>query len=125
MVDAFSIDTAHKETVGSQSNSASEDHFVGMFGDREAVDPPLDEEELQEDDEERVHHADSEDYGVGILHGRLHDGGKTVAGGDPLGEGGLTQRRSDPRMSAVAEKIMLLTLMAPMLYASVMVSYLL
>ena len=48
-----------------------------------------------------------------------------MAGGDPLGKGRVTQRMSEPRTSAVAERIMLLTLMAPILYASVMVNYLL
>ena len=39
-----------------------------MFVDWKAVDPPFDEKEFKESDEERVHHADSKDDGVGILH---------------------------------------------------------
>lgn len=38
-----------------------------MGGFLGAIQPPLDEQELQEKDEQRVHHADPKNDGVGIF----------------------------------------------------------
>ena len=90
-----------------------------MFVDWETIDPPLYEEQFKECDEEWIHHANSEDNGVGILHGWLHDGRIADGCGEPLSIWRVTHMASDPRVRKVAASIMFLTLMAPMLYAYV------
>lgn len=84
IVDPLAVDAGDEEAVGCQSDCANDGHPLGVFGVGEAVDPPLDEEQLQEVDEEGVHHADPEDYSVGVLEGRLQDSRIRDLGGCPL-----------------------------------------
>lgn len=51
VVDSLSIDAGHEEAVGCEADGADNCHFGGILGDGHVVDPPLDEEELQEVDE--------------------------------------------------------------------------
>lgn len=93
-----------------------------MSVDGETIDPPLDEEQFQKGDEEGVHHTDSEYDGIGVLHGRLHDGGIFDCGGSPLDYDVFTQMASEPRVSTVAVRMSLGTLSAPMLSTSLIVN---
>lgn len=115
IIDSFSIDAGHEQSKASEADGACEHHSLGSFGEGEAVDPPLDEEQFQEGDEERVHHADSEDDGVGVFHGGLHDCRVLDAGRQPLSQLRCTQMAREPRVRAVEVRIMFLTLIAPML----------
>lgn len=115
IVDSLAVDAGHKEAVGCQSNRAENCNLLGVLGDRHAVDPPLDEQKLQEVDEERVHHAHSEDDGVRILQGWLEDGGMFYLGRCPLDRLIGTQMAKAPRVRMVAVQIMPGTLIAPML----------
>lgn len=66
-IDSFTIDAGHKQSIQSKPNRANHCHFGGIFGDGHTINPPFDEEELQEVDEQRVHHSYPEDDGVGVL----------------------------------------------------------
>lgn len=114
-VDALAIDAGHEEPIGGKPDGSEEYHLVGAFGDWQAVDPPLDEEQFQEVDKEWVHHAHSEDDGVGVFHGWLEDGGVLDFGGGPLHRWRLTQMARDPRVRMVAVRIIPGTFMAPIL----------
>lgn len=118
IVDSLSIDAAHEESIASEADCSEDYHLGGGPGDWEAVDPPFDEEEFEEGDEERVHHAYAEDDSVGVLHGGLHDGGVGDGGSGPLNKWRGTQQASEPRVRKVAVRIIFLTLMAPMLSGS-------
>lgn len=114
-VDALAIDAGHEESIGGKSDCPKPYHLGGALGDWQAVDPPLDEEQLQEVDEERVHHAYSEDDGVGVFQGGLKDGCVLDFGRGPLHRWRLTQMAKDPRVRMVAVRIIPGTFMAPIL----------
>ena len=115
VVDSLPVNAGDEQSVGRESDGAQDGHLLGVLGDRHAVDPPLDEEELQEVDEEGVHHAHSENDRVGILQRCLEDGRVLHLGRRPLNSRRSTQMAKAPRVRMVAVQIMPGTLMAPML----------
>jgi hypothetical protein len=72
IINPLPINARNKQPIGQQPNRRAHHNDFGLLGYLRAVQPPLYEEEQHEVQEEGVHHADAEDYCVGVDHGAVH-----------------------------------------------------